>query len=197
MMVEEPTVDEAIDILFGIRSRYEEHHRVEDHRRGDPCRRGPLGALRRRPRHFRQGDRPHGRGRLARAPAQLVGAALHQGGAARARGGDARRRTRRSPRQDSRSPRACATEEAKAARSASSELRNAWHEEVAKETPVVTDEDIAQVVSMWTGIPVVRISQRGDGAAAAHGGRAAQAGHRPAGGDRRPSPRRCAARAPG
>ena len=39
------------------------------------------------------------------------------------------------------------------------ELRNAWHEEIAKETPVVTDEDIAQVVSMWTGIPVVRISQ--------------------------------------
>ena len=38
-------------------------------------------------------------------------------------------------------------------------LRAEWHEEANKETPVVTEEDIAQVVSMWTGIPVVRISQ--------------------------------------
>jgi ATP-dependent Clp protease ATP-binding subunit ClpC len=38
------------------------------------------------------------------------------------------------------------------------EIRAAWQEENAKETPVVTDEDIAQVVAMWTGIPVVRIS---------------------------------------
>src|SRR5213594_645589 len=29
VMVEEPTVDEAIAILFGIRSRYEDHHRVK------------------------------------------------------------------------------------------------------------------------------------------------------------------------
>src|SRR5438105_13341846 len=29
VMVEEPTVDEAIAILFAIRSRYEEHHRVK------------------------------------------------------------------------------------------------------------------------------------------------------------------------
>ncbi len=28
VMVDEPTVDEAVAILFGIRSRYEEHHRV-------------------------------------------------------------------------------------------------------------------------------------------------------------------------
>jgi ATP-dependent Clp protease ATP-binding subunit ClpC len=38
------------------------------------------------------------------------------------------------------------------------ELRATWHEEAAKDVPVVTDEDIAEVVSMWTGIPVVRIS---------------------------------------
>jgi ATP-dependent Clp protease ATP-binding subunit ClpC len=28
-MVEEPTVDEAVDILFGIRERYEQHHHVK------------------------------------------------------------------------------------------------------------------------------------------------------------------------
>ncbi|MDP9244336.1 MAG: AAA family ATPase, partial [Chloroflexota bacterium] len=37
-------------------------------------------------------------------------------------------------------------------------LRTAWHEESAKDVPVVTEEEIAQVVSMWTGIPVIRIS---------------------------------------
>ena len=37
-------------------------------------------------------------------------------------------------------------------------MRDAWHAEIAKETPDVTEEDIAQVVSMWTGIPVIRIS---------------------------------------
>jgi ATP-dependent Clp protease ATP-binding subunit ClpC len=38
------------------------------------------------------------------------------------------------------------------------ELRTKWHEDQSKDVPVVTDEDIAQVVSMWTGIPVVRLS---------------------------------------
>ncbi|MGZ8476154.1 MAG: AAA family ATPase, partial [Candidatus Limnocylindria bacterium] len=37
-------------------------------------------------------------------------------------------------------------------------MRAAWHDDQSKETPIVTDEDIAQVVSMWTGIPVIRIS---------------------------------------
>src|ERR687892_30484 len=41
VMVEEPTVDEAVDILFGIRSRYAEHHKVNItdeavHAAGDP-----------------------------------------------------------------------------------------------------------------------------------------------------------------
>jgi ATP-dependent Clp protease ATP-binding subunit ClpC len=37
-------------------------------------------------------------------------------------------------------------------------MKQAWRDEQDKETPVVSDEDIAQVVSMWTGIPVIRIS---------------------------------------
>ena len=46
-MVEEPTVDEAIDILFGIRSRYEDHHRVKMSDEAHARRRRPVGALRR------------------------------------------------------------------------------------------------------------------------------------------------------
>ncbi len=38
------------------------------------------------------------------------------------------------------------------------ELQKEWQEERGEEKPVVTEEDIAVVVSMWTGIPVTRLS---------------------------------------
>ena len=37
-------------------------------------------------------------------------------------------------------------------------LEQEWHEEQDKERPSVTSEDIAEVVSMWTGIPVTRLA---------------------------------------
>ena len=36
-------------------------------------------------------------------------------------------------------------------------LEKDWHEEIGDEQPVVTEEQIAEVVSMWTGIPVTRL----------------------------------------
>ena len=38
-------------------------------------------------------------------------------------------------------------------------LESGWHKEQGNEKPVVGEEDIAQIVSMWTGIPVMRIAQ--------------------------------------
>ena len=38
-------------------------------------------------------------------------------------------------------------------------LEKEWREDREKERPVVSDEDVAQVVSMWTGIPVARLAQ--------------------------------------
>ena len=38
-------------------------------------------------------------------------------------------------------------------------MEGGWQEEQQVEMPVVTEEDIAQVVSMWTGIPVTRLAQ--------------------------------------
>ncbi|MEA2026618.1 MAG: AAA family ATPase, partial [Chloroflexota bacterium] len=46
-----------------------------------------------------------------------------------------------------------------AAKATSDQLRSDWRAELAAETPEVTDEDIAQVVALWTGIPVTRIAQ--------------------------------------
>jgi ATP-dependent Clp protease ATP-binding subunit ClpC len=37
------------------------------------------------------------------------------------------------------------------------ELEQHWREEQGQEEPIVTEEDIAQVVSMWTGIPLTRL----------------------------------------
>ena len=39
------------------------------------------------------------------------------------------------------------------------ELRSEWQEGRSKEKTVVTDDDIAEVVSMWTGIPVARMAK--------------------------------------
>ena len=38
-------------------------------------------------------------------------------------------------------------------------LRSEWQSTVSGETPKVDEEEIAQVVAMWTGIPVTRIAQ--------------------------------------
>ena len=39
------------------------------------------------------------------------------------------------------------------------DLEKEWHEGRGKDRPVVTEDDIAEVVSMWTGIPVTRLAQ--------------------------------------
>src|SRR3712207_5326183 len=39
------------------------------------------------------------------------------------------------------------------------QLRTAWQSGLEGDTPKVSEEDIAQVVAMWTGIPVTRIAE--------------------------------------
>ena len=38
------------------------------------------------------------------------------------------------------------------------ELQKEWQDEKSEEKPVVSEEDIAEIVSMWTGIPVTRLT---------------------------------------
>ncbi len=67
IQVAEPTLAHTIEILKGLRDRYEAHHRVSitdaAHRRGGH----PGRPLHQRPVPAGQGDRPHRRGRLAAA----------------------------------------------------------------------------------------------------------------------------------
>src|SRR5437588_294717 len=157
VMVEEPTVDEAIAILFGIRSRSEEHHRVKI---SDEAVHAAVDIS----------------VRYVAAPAspnKAIDLIDEAGSRVRLRSSSAPPNIKEAQRefeevtrqkdeaiagQDYEGAARLRDEEGKA-KEHIEQLRNAWHEEIAKETPVVTDEDIAQVVSMWTGIPVVRISQ--------------------------------------
>ena len=65
VMVEEPTLEQTIEILFGIRERYEEHHQVKITDDAVTRRRRPVDPLHHRPPPAGQGDRPHRRGRAA------------------------------------------------------------------------------------------------------------------------------------
>jgi len=157
VMVEEPTVDEAIAILFGIRSRYEDHHRVKIsdeavHAAVDLSVR--YVADRALPdKAIDLIDEAGSRVRLrnASAPPQIKEAqhALEE---------VTRQKDEAIAGQDYEAAARLRDEETQG-KEHIDQLRASWQEELAKVTPVVTDEDIAQVVSMWTGIPVVRISQ--------------------------------------
>src|SRR6266508_3887995 len=156
VMVEEPTVDEAIAILFGIRSRYEDHHKVKIsdeavHAAVDLSVR--YVADRALPdKAIDLIDEAGSRVRLrnASAPPQIKEAQ-------RALEEVTRQKDEAITGQDYEAAARLRDEETQA-KERIDQLKAAWHEEAAKDTPEVTEEDIAQVVSMWTGIPVIRIS---------------------------------------
>jgi ATPases with chaperone activity, ATP-binding subunit len=49
VFVDEPSVDDTIEMLFGLRDRYEAHHKGDHLRRGDCGRRAAVGPLPDRP----------------------------------------------------------------------------------------------------------------------------------------------------
>ncbi|MDH4333919.1 MAG: ATP-dependent Clp protease ATP-binding subunit [Chloroflexota bacterium] len=156
VMVEEPTVDDAIEILFGIRSRYEDHHKVKI---SDEAVRAAVNlsvryvADRALPdKAIDLIDEAGSRVRLRNASAPpsikeaqraLEGVTVQKDEAIASQDYEAAARLR---------------DEETQGKERIEQMRAAWLEEAAKETPVVTEEEIAQVVSMWTGIPVIRIS---------------------------------------
>src|SRR5918999_894307 len=157
VMVEEPTLEQTVEILFGIRERYEEHHKVQI---TDEAVRAAADLSIRyiTDRHLPDKaidliDEAGSRVRLrhSSAPQSLK---------------DAKKELERVTKEKDAAINSQDYENAASLRDGEAQgkerierLRAAWQEEVARETPVVTDEDIAQVVSMWTGIPVIRISE--------------------------------------
>ena len=84
--VNEPSVEDAVKILRGLKTNYEKHHKVPLHRGGDPRRRGAVGQVHQRPQAAGQGDRRDRRG--GRQPHAVAGRQAPQDGDVARRGGD-------------------------------------------------------------------------------------------------------------
>lgn len=157
VMVEEPTLEQTVEILMGIRERYEQHHKVTI--TDDAVRAAADLSIRYiTDRHLPDKaidliDEAGSRVRLrhASAPPDLRTAQK-----------DLERITKEKDAAINAQEyeQAATLREAEAtARESVEKLRNDWQSQVSTETPEVDEEEIAQVVAMWTGIPVTRIAE--------------------------------------
>jgi ATP-dependent Clp protease ATP-binding subunit ClpC len=157
IMVEEPTLEQTIEILLGIRERYEQHHKVTI--TDDAVKAAADLSIRYiTDRHLPDKaidliDEAASRVRLrhASAPPTLR---------------EAQRELDKSTKEkdaaiNAQDYEAAATlrEQEATLREKVDALRSEWQATIAGDAPTVDDEEIAQVVAMWTGIPVTRIAQ--------------------------------------
>ncbi len=158
VMVEEPTLEQTVEILFGIRERYEEHHKVKI--TDDAIRAAADLSIRYiTDRHLPDKaidliDEAGSRVRLrySSQPTPLK---------------EAQREVDRVSKQkeaaindqDYDTASSLRDEEAKA-KATLDELRAEWQKSQSEAPAEVNEEDIAQVVAMWTGIPVTRIEKK-------------------------------------
>ncbi len=155
VLVEEPTVEETIEILRGIKERYEEHHKLTI--TDEALRAAAQLAARYVADRFLPDkaidlvDEAASRVRIRRSstPPSLKEAM---------RGLDALRKEKDNA--------IAAQEYERAAQLRDQELKlqakiekmeEGWEADRENDKPVVTEEDIAEVVSMWTGIPLSRL----------------------------------------
>jgi ATP-dependent Clp protease ATP-binding subunit ClpC len=155
VMVEEPTIEETIDILKGIRSRYEAHHNLEISdealvtaahlaARYVPDRYMPDKAI-------DLIDEAAARVRLYKIPfASDMGEQYAEIQALRRQKEEAISAQRFEEAADLRDRERSLHEEL-------DQLATDW-EPLSSEAPKVTEEDIAEVVSMWTGVPVKQMA---------------------------------------
>jgi len=157
VMVEEPTREQTVEILFGIRSRYEDHHKVKI--TDDAVKAAADLSIRYiTDRHLPDKaidliDEAASRVRLrtASAPPELK---------------EAQKELERVTKEKEAAINDQDYEVAANLRDAESQakenidqIRTSWQQTQAADMAQVTQEDIAQVVAMWTGIPVTAIAQ--------------------------------------
>jgi ATP-dependent Clp protease ATP-binding subunit ClpC len=157
VMVEEPTLEQSVAILMGIRERYEQHHKVTI---TDAAVQAAVDLSTRyiTDRHLPDKaidliDEAASRVRLryASAPPALR---------------EAQKELDKVTREKDAAINAQEYEEAAtlreteaSARQKADDLRSEWQASISNEQPQVDEEDIAHVVAMWTGIPVTRIAE--------------------------------------
>ena len=154
VMVEEPTIEETIDILRGVRSAYEEHHRltISD----DALDAAAHLSARYVTERFLPDkaidliDESSSRVRMYKSPAaQTAKELMSQLRDIRQNAALALEDGRNDDAQDY-------LERQESLERQLERLRTGWDR---SNSPVVTAQDIAEVVSMWTGVPVMQIAQ--------------------------------------
>ncbi|HLI28730.1 MAG TPA: ATP-dependent Clp protease ATP-binding subunit [Chloroflexota bacterium] len=157
VLVEEPSVEETIEILRGIKERYEQHHRLEIS--DEAIKAAAELASRYVPDRFLPDkaidliDEAASRVRMQRAstPPSLRDAM---------RGLESVQSEKEAAISAQQYELAAELRDREAKlRSRIEKLESGWQSQQSAEKPVVTAEDVAHVVSMWTGIPVMRIAQ--------------------------------------
>ncbi|HEY7589623.1 MAG TPA: ATP-dependent Clp protease ATP-binding subunit [Candidatus Limnocylindrales bacterium] len=157
VMVEEPTLEQTIEILLGIRERYEQHHKVAI--TDDAVRAAADLSIRYiTDRHLPDKaidliDEAGSRVRLrhASAPPALREAQKDLERISKEKDAAINAQEYESA--------ATLRESEATAREKVEQLRGEWQSQVSSDQPTVDEEEIAQVVAMWTGIPVTRIAQ--------------------------------------
>ncbi len=157
VIVRESTVEETIQILRGIRDRYEQHHRltITDEALKSAAEMGSRYITDRflPDKAIDLIDEAASRVRMQRslAPLNLKEAM---------RGLDAVLREKDEAIQNQDYAQAASLRDREVQlKERIAKLESGWHRDQGNEKPSVTEEDIAQIVSMWTGIPVMRIAQ--------------------------------------
>ena len=177
IQVGEPTLQHTIEILKGLRDRYEAHHRISitDARPGG--RRDAGRPVHLRPLPPRQGDRPDRRGRRPDADQ----ADDRPAGPARVRRPDRGIRREKESAIDAQDFEKAASlrDKEKTLLGEKAEREKQWKAGDMDVVAEVDDEQIAEVLANWTGIPVFKLTEEETIASAPHGGRAPQADHRP------------------
>src|SRR5438093_8792260 len=156
VMVEEPTLEQTVDILMGIRERYEQHHKVAI-TDGAVQAAADLSSRYITDRHLPDKaidliDEAASRVRLrhASAPPALREAQKEL---------DRVTKEKDAAINNQEYEEAARLREAEAtSRETVEKLRAEWQSQVSSDQPTVDEEEIAQIVAMWTGIPVTRIA---------------------------------------
>ena len=156
ILVPEPTIEEATDILMGIKSRYEEHHRLEisDEAVSSAAH---LSARFIADRYLPDKaidliDEAGSRVRLRNSTAPLsVKEVMKVLENVRKEKDDAIAAQQYEYAAELRERELRMVEKMEG-------LEKEWHDDQSTEVPTVTSEDVAEVVSMWTGIPVTRLA---------------------------------------
>jgi len=157
VLVEEPSVEETVEILRGIKERYEQHHKLEIS--DDSLKAAAELAARYVPDRFLPDkaidlvDEAASRVRMQRASAPPTMRDVY-------RSLEAVKNEKESAISAQQYELAAEYRDQESKlRTKLEKLETGWQAQQSAEKAVVTPEDIAHVVAMWTGIPVMRIAE--------------------------------------